>query len=458
MAKTAAVILAAGKGTRMNSNRPKVLHHLAGKPLVRHVVDAALNAGVSQVIMVIGHGGEEVKATLGEGFTYAWQREQLGTGHAVMQAMDHLEPDVEQVVVLSGDVPLLRDTTIQQLIDQFVKAKAKGAVLTAHVEDPAGYGRIVRDEHNLVEKIVEHGDASLEELAIQEINSGTYCFDRQTLAECLTAIKPDNVQGEYYLTDVVQVMRGRSLPVIAHPVEDFLEIMGINNRVQLAQAEKIIRKRINTQLMLSGVTMIDPDTAYIDATVEIGRDTVIYPFTILRGQTRIGQGCSIGPNVDMLHTIVGDEVEIRQSVTEEAQIGDQAKIGPFAYLRPGTVLGRGVKIGDFVEIKKSIIEDGSKVPHLTYIGDAIVGKSVNIGAGTITCNYDGQKKHQTIIEEGAFIGSNSNLVAPIKIGAHAYVAAGSTLTGDVPGGSLAVARERQKIIPDWVKKNKAEQD
>lgn len=458
MAKTAAVILAAGKGTRMNSNRPKVLHLLAGKPLVRHVVDAALNAGVSQVVLVIGHGGEEVKATLGDGFTYAWQKEQLGTGHAVMQAMEHLQPDVEQVVVLSGDVPLLRETTIQQLIDRFVQTKAKGAVLTAHVVDPTGYGRIVRNEHGLVEKIVEHGDASLDELAIQEINSGTYCFDKELLAECLAAIKPDNVQGEYYLTDVVQVMRGRNLPVIAYQVEDSLEIMGINNRVQLAQAENLLRKRINTKLMLSGVTMIDPHTVYIDATVEIGQDTVIHPFTILRGQTRIGQGCSIGPNVNMLHTIVGDEVEIRQSVTEEAQIGDQAKIGPFAYLRPGTILGRGVKVGDFVEIKKSIVEDGSKVPHLTYIGDAMIGKSVNVGAGTITCNYDGQHKHQTIIEEGAFIGSNSNLVAPIKIGANAYVAAGSTLTGDVPEGSLAVARERQRIIPDWVKKSKVEQD
>ncbi|HHW06856.1 MAG TPA: bifunctional UDP-N-acetylglucosamine diphosphorylase/glucosamine-1-phosphate N-acetyltransferase GlmU [Clostridia bacterium] len=458
MTKTAAVILAAGKGKRMHSRRPKVLHLLAGKPLVRYVVDAAQKAGVSQVVLVIGHGGEEVKAALGEGFDYAWQREQLGTGHAVMQAMDALAPDVEQVVVLSGDVPLLTGTTIQALLDEFVKTAAKGAVLTACLADPTGYGRIIRHDGNLVERIVEHGDASPEELAIQEINSGIYCFDRAVLAECLQFLKPDNVQGEYYLTDVVQVMRSRDLPVVAYRVQDSREIMGINNRVQLAEAESIMRQQINTRLMLAGVTMLDPVTTYIEAGVEVGPDTVIHPFTILRGKTRIGRGCTIGPQVNMLDTVVGDEVEIRYTVTEEAQIGDQAKIGPFAYLRPGTVLGRGVKVGDFVEIKKSMIDEGSKVPHLTYIGDAVIGKSVNVGAGTITCNYDGKAKHQTVIEDGAFIGSNSNLVAPIKIGANAYVAAGSTLTADVPAESLAVARERQRNIPDWHNKRRAGQD
>ncbi|HHY60946.1 MAG TPA: bifunctional UDP-N-acetylglucosamine diphosphorylase/glucosamine-1-phosphate N-acetyltransferase GlmU, partial [Clostridia bacterium] len=402
--------------------------------------------------------GEEVQGALGEGFLYAWQKEQLGTGHAVMQAMEVLPPEVEQVVVLAGDVPLLTATTVQGLVEEFTKAQAKGAVLTAWLADPSGYGRVVRQGDRLVARIVEHGDASPEELAIQEVNSGIYCFERAALAECLQALRPDNVQGEYYLTDVVQLMGRRDWPVVAYRVEDPQEIMGINNRVQLAEAESIMRRRLNTKLMLAGVTMIDPSTTYIDAGVEIGQDTVIHPFTILRGKTRIGRGCTVGPQVNLRDTTLGDEVEIRYTVAEEAKIGDQAKIGPFAYLRPGTVLGRGVKVGDFVEIKKSFIDEGSKVPHLTYIGDAVIGKSVNVGAGTITCNYDGQQKHQTVIEDGVFIGSNSNLVAPIKIGANAYVAAGSTLTSDVPAESLAVARERQRIIPDWSKKRRAGQD
>lgn len=458
MKRAAAVILAAGKGKRMHSSRPKVLHELAGKPLVQYVAEAALAAGLAPVVVVIGHGGEEVQGALGEGFLYAWQKEQLGTGHAVMQAMEVLPPEVEQVVVLAGDVPLLTATTVQGLVEEFTKAQAKGAVLTAWLADPSGYGRVVRQGDRLVARIVEHGDASPEELAIQEVNSGIYCFERAALAECLQALRPDNVQGEYYLTDVVQLMGRRDWPVVAYRVEDPQEIMGINNRVQLAEAESIMRRRLNTKLMLAGVTMIDPSTTYIDAGVEIGQDTVIHPFTILRGKTRIGRGCTVGPQVNLRDTTLGDEVEIRYTVAEEAKIGDQAKIGPFAYLRPGTVLGRGVKVGDFVEIKKSFIDEGSKVPHLTYIGDAVIGKSVNVGAGTITCNYDGQQKHQTVIEDGVFIGSNSNLVAPIKIGANAYVAAGSTLTSDVPAESLAVARERQRIIPDWSKKRRAGQD
>lgn len=458
MKRAAAVILAAGKGKRMHSSRPKVLHELAGKPLVQYVAEAALAAGLAPVVVVIGHGGEEVQGALGEGFLYAWQKEQLGTGHAVMQAMGVLPPEVEQVVVLAGDVPLLTATTVQGLVEEFTKAQAKGAVLTACLADPSGYGRVVRQGDRLVARIVEHGDASPEELAIQEVNSGIYCFERAALAECLQALRPDNVQGEYYLTDVVQLMGRRDWPVVAYRVEDPQEIMGINNRVQLAEAESIMRRRLNTKLMLAGVTMIDPSTTYIDAGVEIGQDTVIHPFTILRGKTRIGRGCTVGPQVNLRDTTLGDEVEIRYTVAEEAKVGDQAKIGPFAYLRPGTVLGRGVKVGDFVEIKKSFIDEGSKVPHLTYIGDAVIGKSVNVGAGTITCNYDGQQKHQTVIEDGVFIGSNSNLVAPIKIGANAYVAAGSTLTSDVPAESLAVARERQRIIPDWSKKRRAGQD
>lgn len=454
MAKTAAVILAAGKGTRMYSEKPKVLHSVAGKPLVQHVLDEARTAGVHQLVLVIGHGGEEVKNTLGEELTYAWQKEQLGTGHAVMQAMGSLEPDVERVVVLSGDVPLLRGETIQQFLEHYAKSNAKAAVLTAYVDKPDGYGRIIRDSEEHVVKIVEHGDASPKELAIKEINSGTYCFDKKLLAKCLTELKPDNVQGEYYLTDVIHAIRGQGMPVIAVPVEDNREIMGINNRIQLAEAEAVFRDRVNKKLMLAGVTIVDPNTTYIDAQVEVGQDTVIYPFTILRGKTQIGKDCMVGPNVDITDTTVGSGVTIRQAVVEKAEIGNNCNIGPFSYLRPGTVLRDNVKVGDFVEIKKSLIGEGSKVPHHTYIGDAILGKSVNVGAGTITCNYDGKNKHQTVIEDGSFIGSNSNLVAPVKIGTNAYVAAGSTVTADVPEGSLAVARGRQKVIADWEKRKR----
>ena len=454
MAKTAAVILAAGKGTRMYSEKPKVLHSVAGKPLVQHVLDEARTAGVHQLVLVIGHGGEEVKNTLGEELTYAWQKEQLGTGHAVMQAMGSLEPDVERVVVLSGDVPLLRGDTIQQFLEHYAKSNAKAAVLTAYVDKPDGYGRIIRDSEDHVVKIVEHGDASPKELAIKEINSGTYCFDKKLLAKCLTELKPDNVQGEYYLTDVIHAIRGQGMPVIAVPVEDNREIMGINNRIQLAEAEAVFRDRVNKKLMLAGVTIVDPNTTYIDAQVEVGQDTVIYPFTILRGKTQIGKDCMVGPNVDITDTTVGSGVTIRQAVVEKAEIGNNCNIGPFSYLRPGTVLRDNVKVGDFVEIKKSLIGEGSKVPHHTYIGDAILGKSVNVGAGTITCNYDGKNKHQTVIEDGSFIGSNSNLVAPVKIGTNAYVAAGSTVTADVPEGSLAVARGRQKVIADWEKRKR----
>ncbi|NLL17818.1 MAG: bifunctional UDP-N-acetylglucosamine diphosphorylase/glucosamine-1-phosphate N-acetyltransferase GlmU [Clostridia bacterium] len=454
MAKTAAVILAAGKGTRMYSEKPKVLHSVAGKPLVQHVLDEARTAGVHQLVLVIGHGGEEVKNTLGEELTYAWQKEQLGTGHAVMQAMGSLEPDVERVVVLSGDVPLLRGETIQQFLEHYAKSNAKAAVLTAYVDKPDGYGRIIRDSEEHVVKIVEHGDASPKELAIKEINSGTYCFDKKLLAKCLTELKPDNVQGEYYLTDVIHAIRGQGMPVIAVPVEDNREIMGINNRIQLAEAEAVFRDRVNKKLMLAGVTIVDPNTTYIDAQVEVGQDTVIYPFTILRGKTQIGKDCMVGPNVDITDTTVGSGVTIRQAVVEKAEIGNNCNIGPFSYLRPGTVLRDNVKVGDFVEIKKSLIGEGSKVPHHTYIGDAILGKSVNVGAGTITCNYDGKNKHQTVIEDGSFIGSNSNLVAPVKIGTNAYVAAGSTVIADVPEGSLAVARGRQKVIADWEKRKR----
>lgn len=458
MAKTAAVILAAGKGTRMCSEKPKVLHRLGGKYLVQHVIDETKNAGVDQIILVIGHGGEEVKNSLGDGLIYVWQKEQLGTGHAVMQALDFLEQDVEQVLVLSGDVPLLRGETIEALLSSFKQESAGAAILTANYENPKGYGRIVRNSEGKLLKIVEDADASEEELNITEINSGTYCFAKEELITALRTLTPNNAQGEYYLTDVIQQMDEKGLKVIGCLAPEPVETMGINNRVQLAEMEKYYRKKLNNDFMLSGVTMIDPATVYIDAGITIGKDTLIYPFTIIQGETKIGEECIIGPNVTISDSEIGDRVEIRQSVMEEVKVSDACKIGPFSYLRPGTVLKEGVKIGDFVEIKNSLIETGSKVPHLTYIGDSVLGKAVNVGAGTITCNYDGKNKFQTIIEDEAFIGSNSNLVAPIKVGKGAYVAAGSTLSKDVPPKNLAIAREKQRNIANWEEKKQKKED
>lgn len=453
MTNTAAIILAAGKGTRMVSQRPKVLHQLGGKYLVQHVIDGARQAGIRQIILVIGHGGEEVQQALGPDYTYAWQKEQLGTGHAVMMGMDCLAPQIERVLVLSGDTPLLQGETISRLINEYEAGQAKAAILTSIYEEPTGYGRIIRDQEGRVARIVEQRDGTPEELQVQEINSGVYCFCRNELAEALTNLQPDNIQGEYYLTDVIHSISNKGLPIVA-TVGDAQETMGINDRIQLAQGEAVFRERVNGLLMSKGVTIIDPATTYIEGKVEIGQDTIIHPFTILKGRSIIGEGGSIGPNVTMTDSVIGNEVEIRQAVLEEAKVGNNAVIGPFSYLRPGTVLADNVRIGDFVEVKNAQIGSGSKVPHLTYIGDAVLGSSVNIGAGTITCNYDGQNKHQTIIQDGAFIGSNSNLVAPIQVGKKAYVAAGSTLTADVPEDSLAVARGRQRVIPDWEQRKK----
>ncbi|HHX51575.1 MAG TPA: bifunctional UDP-N-acetylglucosamine diphosphorylase/glucosamine-1-phosphate N-acetyltransferase GlmU, partial [Clostridia bacterium] len=365
-------------------------------------------------------------------------------------AVPFLADDVERVLVLCGDTPLLTGKTIKRLLHYFQETGAKGAVLTAYYHNPDGYGRVVRDEKGLVLKIIEQGDALPEELEIKEINSGVYCFSRKELEEALETLQPDNVQGEYYLTDVVFAFRQKGLPVFPCLVTEEEETYGINSRVELARAEGIFRRRINEGLMENGVTIIDPATAYIEAQVEIAPDTIIYPLTVLQGETRIGCGCQVGPNVVMVDSTLGDRVQVRQAVLEGAVVGKDSNIGPFSYLRPGTVLGEEVKVGDFVEVKQSLIGDGSKVPHLTYIGDSTIGKKVNIGAGTITCNYDGKQKWQTVIEDDVFIGSNSNLVAPLTIGEGAYVAAGSTLTENVPEKSLGIARGRQVVIKDWV--------
>ncbi|HBT47449.1 MAG TPA: bifunctional UDP-N-acetylglucosamine diphosphorylase/glucosamine-1-phosphate N-acetyltransferase GlmU [Peptococcaceae bacterium] len=442
MSKVVAVVLAAGEGKRMRSDRPKVLHRVAGRSLVEHVLAAVEAAGITECVVVVGHGGEEVREELGPGFRYAWQEKQLGTGHALAQARDPAG-EGDTVLVLCGDTPLLRGETLARLVAEHRERGAAATLLTAAVEDPTGYGRVIRDGEGRVLRIVEEGDADAATRAVKEINSGTYCFAASLLWPALEELRPENAQGEYYLTDVIELFCRRGYPVHALLAPDPEEVLGVNDRVQLARAGKILQRRINEGLMLKGVTLVDPDNTYIHAGVEIGRDTVVWPFTFLEGKTRIGSRCVIGPHTGIRDSRIGDETVISYSVVQESTVGSRCQIGPFAYLRPGTVLEDRVKVGDFVEIKASRVGEGSKVPHLTYLGDATVGREVNIGAGTITCNYDGLRKWPTVVGDGAFIGSNTNLVAPVEVGEGSVIGAGSTITEDVPPGALAIGRARQ---------------
>jgi len=457
MEYVSAVILAAGQGKRMRSSHPKVLHRVGGKPMLLHVCGAAQAAGVKNQVVIVGHGREELLESL-PALKYVVQEQQLGTGHAVLQAKDALPPEAEKVLVLCGDTPLLTAETLTNLIRHHRETAAAATILTADFLDPKGYGRIVRGPSGMVERIVEHRDASPEELLIQEINSGTYVFERADLFRALESITPDNDQGEYYLTDVIHLFFKEGKKVSAFKTADYREVLGINDRIQLAEAEQILRERKNRELMLSGVTLIDPATTYIDSDVKIGRDTIILPNTFIAGDCVIGSDCMVGPNCRLQDVTVGDGSHIWYSVLVESTFGKGCKIGPFAYVRPGSEVSDNVKIGDFVEVKKSKIGAGSKVPHLTYVGDSIIGTGVNVGAGTITCNYDGVKKYQTIIHDNVFIGSNSNLVAPVEIGKGSYIAAGSTITEDVPEGSLAIARERQTTKKGWAAKKGSKKD
>ena len=433
MEQLAAVILAAGKGTRMRSDLPKVLHPIAGQPLVQYVVNAAKAGGASTLCLVVGCGAEQVQQQLGEAYLYAVQEQQKGTGHALQTALSAFPQLPQALLVLCGDTPLLRGETLEKMIHQFQQEQVACTVMTTYLSEGGNYGRIIRDVDGQISGIVEARDATPEQLAVREINSGVYCFRTGPLLEVIRELQPNNDQGELYLTDVVSALRSRGQRVTGFCCGDPQEILGVNDRVQLAEAGAILRRRINQAWMLSGVTLVDPETAYIDATVAIGRDTVIEPQVYLQGNTTIGKGCTIGPAVKIV----------------DSQIGDTCTVGPFAYLRPGTVLAARVKAGHFVEIKKSMIGQGSKVPHLSYIGDAVIGEGVNIGCGTITCNYDGVHKHKTVIEDQAFIGSNTNLVPPVTVGRRSTVAAGSTVTEDVPPDSLAVARGRQRNVEGW---------
>ena len=457
MSFVTAVILAAGEGKRMCSEHPKVLHRVGGKPMLSHVSDAANAAGVENQVVVVGHGREELLTSLPD-LNFVVQEQQMGTGHAVLQAKEAIGPDSKSVLVLCGDTPLLLASTLTSLIQHHEATGTAVTVLTAEMEDPQGYGRIVRGDTGSVEKIVEHRDASPKELLLKEINSGTYIFDKADLFTALVGLTPDNAQGEYYLTDVVHEFFKQGKKVSAFKAADAQEVLGINDRLQLSCAEKVLRMRKNRQLMLSGVTLLDPETTYIDADVTIGKDTVIFPHTLIEGNCRIGSQCQIGPSCRLQNCSVGDESLVHYSVLVDSTFGQGCKIGPFAYVRPGSELSDNVKIGDFVEVKKSKIGSGSKVPHLTYVGDSIIGKAVNVGAGTITCNYDGETKSQTVIQDNAFIGSNSNLVAPLEIGKGAYIAAGSTITANVPEGALAIARERQTIKEGWAAKKTKKND
>lgn len=456
MAATYAIVLGAGLGTRMKSKRSKVMHPVCGKPMVGHVVDTLTALGVDEIVVVVGHGAEAVRAYLGDRVRYAVQEEQLGTGHAVRCAAPILGEREGTTFVLCGDTPLLRPETLAAMRQEHERKQAAVTLLTTTAVDPTGYGRVVRDGAGDVVRIVEHKDATEEERRIREINTGTYCFDNRKLFSALEEVTNDNAQGEYYLTDCVAILRRRGETVAAHYTPDEEETIGINDRVALARAEAILRRRINEAHMKNGVTIVDPATTYIDAGVMIGRDTVILPGTRLAGETVIGEDAVIGPYTEILDSQIGKGAVIRHSVIVKSAVADGAEIGPFAHLRPGTRIGEGVRVGNFVEVKNSVIGPRSKAAHLTYIGDADVGADVNFGCGSVVVNYDGRTKHRTVVEDGAFIGCNTNLVAPVRVGKGAYTAAGSTITDDVPDHALAIARARQINKPEYVKKWKSE--
>ncbi len=452
MSELLTVILAAGKGTRMKSALPKVLHQVGGKPMVQKVLDAAVQAGAKRNIVVVGFGGETVQEALGDAAEFVVQHEQLGTGHAVMQAKEKLADFSGTVMVLCGDTPLLTPELLKRLHQEHLAKNAAATVLTFIPEDAAAYGRVIRNESGQVVKIVERKDASPAEIAVREVNSAIYCFENKALFEALEHIGCENAQGEYYLTDVIGILADRGDFVWAVVAEDHRETMGINSRRQLAEAERIIRDRKLEALMDEGVTIMDPASTFIDDQVRIGPDTIIYPFTWLEGKTVIGANCQVGPQVRLKNVAVGDDSALQFLYGHDCQVGSGVTAGPYVQLRPATKLADKVKIGNFVEIKNSNIGQGSKIPHLSYIGDTDMGAGVNMGCGCVTVNYDGRHKHRTTIEDGAFVGCNANLVAPVNVGKGAYVAAGSTITKDVPEESLGVARARQTNIDGWTKR------
>ena len=451
------VILAAGQGTRMKSRLPKVLHPIAGRPMIEHVLRTAESVSPATVTLIVGHRADVVRDRL-KGWSrlqYALQEPQLGTAHALQQAEPVLAGRTGTVVLLSGDVPALRPEALRRLVDTHQTAGAAATVMTANVERPYGYGRIVRTGGRIA-RIVEERDASPAERQIREINGGIYAFDLAPLFDALRGIASQNAQGEFYLTDLIAIYRRRKLPVETLVNERPHEIRGINSRTELAEVSRIVRQTKNEELMAAGVTIIDPATTYIDPDVQVGPDTVIHPGVLLEGQTRIGAACEIQAHVRIVDSEIGDQVTVNNfCLIVGAQVATGAQVGPFAHLRPETRVGEKARIGNFVELKKTTLGPGSKANHLSYLGDATIGANVNVGAGTITCNYDGERKHPTVIEDGAFIGSDSQLIAPVRVGKGAYVGAGSSITEDVPAGALGIARGRQSNVDGWVERKKA---
>ncbi len=451
------IVLAAGEGVRMKSDLPKVLHRLCGKPMLLILLDTLEALLPRRLLIVIGHGADQVRETIGTGYEYVLQEEQLGTGHAVMVAEKSLDPEDVNLLIMAGDVPLVTKETLEKFTHFFLEKGGDAALVTMELDDPSGYGRIIRDGSGEVRDIVEEADASMEEQTIKEVNASIYIFKREALFQALRHIGRDNRKGEYYLTDVIKEMVKKGAKVFAWNSPDPSEVLGINTRDQLAEAEMILQARINERWMREGVTIVDPRQTYIEMDVQIGKDTIIHPFTFLKGATRIGEACEIGPFCRIHQSTLGRGVVIEESVIRECIIDEGARIGPYASLRPGTHISSGAKVGTFVELKNTELGRGSKVPHLSYMGDALIGEDVNVGAGSITCNFDGVTKHQTIIEDEAFIGSDTMFIAPVRIGKGAVTGAGSAITKDIPPGALGVERAEQKTIKDWKRKRSGEQ-
>lgn len=455
------VILAAGKGTRMKSSRPKVLHELAGRPLIEHALRTVDGLSAAATVVVVGHGADQVRAALAgrPSLQFAVQTPQLGTGHALLQAEPALAGKTGTLLLLYADVPLLQPATLTRLVEHHRARKAAATVLTMRLDEPYGYGRIVRDRKGHITRIVEERDASADHRRLHEVNSGIYCFDMKPLFGALHELAADNDQSEYYLTDLISIYRRRRLRLTTLPLESPSELRGVNSRVDLAELGETLRQRKNRDVMLAGATLEDPATTYIDIDVTVGADTLIGPGVVLQGTTTIGDSCRIHAGSRLTNVTMGDRVTVLDySIVTDSRVASGARVGPFSHIRPQSAVGEDAHVGNFVELKKTTMGRGAKANHLAYLGDATIGAGVNIGAGTITCNYDGVNKHPTVIDDGAFIGSDSQLVAPVRIGAGAYVGAGSSITKDVPADALAVARAPQRNLPGWAAERRARRD
>ncbi len=456
--RLATVILAAGQGTRMRSCRVKVLHPLAGQPMLFHLLETARKIGSARVAVVIGHGAEAVREALaGQKAEIVLQREQRGTAHAVLQTRPLLGRFRGTIVIVNGDAPLLTAATVGRLVKAHRERGAAVSLLTADLAQPRGYGRIIRDAEEKVLRVVEEKDATAEERNLTEVSAGVYCVEPRYLYEALEGVVPDNAQKEYYLPDLVGAAARKGWKVETLPAAAPEEVLGINTRIDLARAEQVLRRRIVERLMLEGVTVLSPETTFVDSAVRVGQDSILYPYTFLEGKTEIGEECTIYPYCRIQNSALGRGVVIKEaSVLTDCRVGNGSMVGPFAHLRPGTVLGEGVRIGNFVEVKQSTIGDGTKASHLSYLGDAVLGKGINIGAGTITCNFDGKEKHRTVIEDEVFVGSDTQFIAPVRVGKGALIAAGSTIVEDVPAEALAISRAPQVNKPGWVRQRGGE--